>query len=229
MTSYSGGMDSWMIEVQLPDHPVTLIVISAYGLVDHVAPSDSPLQIARDIDGFNHAGVEGFPTDPPAVSILEATEGERDVTGMTLQFRASSSAPIRSSAVVLNVTGVPSSIVPTAPDGDEADLAQSHIDAMEQYQKSTDGHHPGDDAPVALTVRQVQKIAAIIDAARQGQTAYADQLDKVTWFLTVAALDANPRVDGGSTRSAGELWSEIDSSLPWPLHGPPRAQPDLDS
>ncbi|WP_131881621.1 hypothetical protein [Curtobacterium sp. PhB191] len=222
-------MDSWMIEAQLPDHPSSLIVISAYGVVDHVAPSDSPLQIARDIDGFNDAGVEAIPFDRPAVLIHEATEGGRDVTGMTLQFRASASTPIRSAAVVISITYVPDSLVPTEPENVEAALAQSRIDSIEQYQKSTDGHHEGDDAPVTLTFRQVQKLAAIIDAARQGQTAYADQLDKVTWFLNVAALEANPRIDAQNSRSAEELWAEIDSSVPWPLHGPPRAQPDIDS
>ncbi|WP_144757155.1 hypothetical protein [Curtobacterium pusillum] len=219
-------MDSWMIEAQLPDHPVTLIVISAYGLVDHVAPFDSPLKIAHDIDGFNDVGTEGFPFDPPTVPIFEATEGGRDVSGMELQFRASASTPIRSSAVVLNITYVPDFTMPTAA---EESLAQARIDSMEQYQKSTDGPQPGDDVPVAVTVRQVQKIAAIIDAARQGQAAYADLLDKVTWFLTVAALEANPHIDARHSRSAAELWAELDVSVPWPLHGPPRSQPDIDS
>lgn len=218
-----------MIEAQLPDHPVTLIVISAYGLVDHVAPSDSPLKIAQDIDGFNDVGTEASPFDSPAVSIIEATEGGRNVTGMALQFRASSSTPIRSSAVVLNITYVPDFTMPTAPEDVEEALAQAHIDSTEHYQQSTDGPQPGDDAPVAMTVRQAQKLSAIIDAARQGHAAYADLLDKVTWFLTVAALEANPHIDARHSNSAAELWAELDASVPWPLHGPPRAQPDVDS
>lgn len=218
-------MDYWIVEAQLPNHPPVLIKMSKYGRVEEINPANAPLAYMADIDGFDNDEHSGFPADEPTVNVEAATEGQRDVTGLRLHFRSASGVVVaRSDFVVVRLEPVRRVDAVNVAEA----LAQAEIDQAEEYQKATDGPQPDDDLPVALTVRQADKIAAIIDAAANGHLTYLDLLKKVSWFLNISSLEAKPNF-GISNRSAAELWAEIDAAVPWPRHGKPRSQPDVES
>lgn len=88
--------------------------------------------------------------------------------------------------------------------------------------------NPGDEHPVTLTVLQAQKIVAILSAGRRGHQVYQEATDEVVNFLEAAALESlrtHENLDVTMTRSAADHWQVLDE-LPWPVAGPPRAQPD---
>ena len=57
------------------------------------------------------------------------------------------------------------------------------LKVAEWYQKTVDGPHDGDDLPVVITVRQAQKMAAIMSAVARGHSGYVDALRGASWFL----------------------------------------------
>jgi len=104
-------------------------------------------------------------------------------------------------------------------------MARFDPEFADEYQQIVGSAHRGDDLPVALTVRQVQKAAIIIDAGLRGHEHYAKATVTVVRFLEAAATEAlnGVALDVEQSRSAAEWWAEIDE-LPWPLPGPPRPQ-----
>lgn len=58
------------------------------------------------------------------------------------------------------------------------------------WQAELDAPRSDDDKPVALTVLQADKCAAIVDAAAQGHDAYRLYARDVATFLQAAALEA---------------------------------------
>jgi len=223
-------VDYWIIDARITGFPPARLTMSKYGRVSHIQPPDSPFAIIQDIDGFDDDAHSGFAMDAPTVDVETALEEQRNVVGMRLHFRSTSGIPTaRSEFIVLSLVPANSatSSPPPAPVSIEEELAQAEIDRIDRYQELTDAPQPEDGLPVSLTFRQVQKIAAIVDAARLGHDNYFDILKDVTKFLNAAAMEAVPGV--GMKPTAAEVWAGIDSTVPWPLHGAPRSQPDVDS
>ena len=86
--------------------------------------------------------------------------------------------------------------------------------------------HEGDGAPVAVNHFQAMKCAAVIQAGLDGHTVYAEASRTVARFLQASAMEADAGYDI-MRPTAAELWRDIDD-LPWPLHGGPAPQPDLE-
>lgn len=101
-----------------------------------------------------------------------------------------------------------------APAGPEYELK-----VAEWFQRKVNGPHDGDDIPIQLTVRQAQKIAAIMGAVTRGHTGYTDALRQASWFLECLTVEARPHMV--ASRSSAELWSEVDA-WSWPRPGLPR-------
>lgn len=221
-------MDNWIIDARITGFPPERLTMSKYGRVLSIQPPDSPFAMIQDIDGFDDDAHSGFPSDPPTVDVETALREGRNVVGMRLHFRSKGGIPTaRSEFIVLGLVAANSANASPAPApvSMEEQLAQAEIDRMEAYQKSTDGPQPEDNLPVTLTFRQVQKIAAIVDAARNGHKGYFDHLMDVTRFLNVSAMEA---AGVGVKPSSAEVWAGIESKAPWPPHGAPRPQPDVD-
>ena len=91
------------------------------------------------------------------------------------------------------------------------------------FQAAVNTPQPGDDAPVTLTARQVQKIAAIMGAVARGQDGFRDALRDASWFFDCAYAESlnNDAVRTSST--ATETWGRVDS-WPWPRPGAPPRQ-----
>lgn len=96
--------------------------------------------------------------------------------------------------------------------------------AMGEWYQDAVASLPGDELPVAITVLQASKLAAIIAAGRRGHIAYQNATRTVVDFLEALALEAkHGLVDVRLSRSAAQLWTELDE-LPWPIAGPPQPQ-----
>lgn len=101
----------------------------------------------------------------------------------------------------------------------------SDVDPMER-QDFLNERHEGDGGRVAVTHFQAMKCAAIITAGLDGHTAYAEATRTVARFLQASAMQADAGYDI-MRPTAAELWRDIDG-LPWPAHGGPTPQPDLE-
>ncbi|MET0872427.1 MAG: hypothetical protein ABWX63_04940 [Paeniglutamicibacter terrestris] len=93
----------------------------------------------------------------------------------------------------------------------------------DKYQKLLAEPDELDNVPVHLTRHQAQKCAAIITAGQDGHAAYAEATSTVANFLQALALDMLPGISRTVTDS-DTLWQILDD-LPWPVPGPPAAQP----
>ena len=98
------------------------------------------------------------------------------------------------------------------------------LKVAEWYQRTVDGPRQGDDDPVVLTVRQAQKIAAIMDAVAHGYSSYVDALRAANWFLDCVVAEARPG-RAHTSMTAAEAWARVDAS-PWPRPGAPKAAAD---
>lgn len=94
------------------------------------------------------------------------------------------------------------------------------LKVAEWFQRTVDGPRHGDDDPVALTVRQAQKIAAIMGAVARGYSGYVDALREASWFLDCVVAEARPERMHAST-TAAEAWARVDA-WPWPRPGDPK-------
>ncbi|ANI93688.1 hypothetical protein [Dietzia timorensis] len=70
-----------------------------------------------------------------------------------------------------------------------------------------------------ITVRQAQKIAAIMGAVARGHSGYTDALRDASWFLDAVVAEGRPHTV--VSRSASELWAVVDA-WPWPRPGKPK-------
>lgn len=70
-----------------------------------------------------------------------------------------------------------------------------------------------------ITVRQAQKIAAIMGAVARGRSGYTDALRDASWFLDAVVAEGRPHTV--VSRSASELWAVVDA-WPWPRPGKPK-------
>lgn len=78
------------------------------------------------------------------------------------------------------------------------------------FQCTVNGAHEGDDLTVQITVRQAQKIAAIMGAVARGHSSYTDALrDASSWFLDAVVAEGRPHTV--VSRSASELWAFVDA------------------
>lgn len=101
---------------------------------------------------------------------------------------------------------------------------QYELKVAEWFQKTVDGPREGDDLPVVITVRQAQKMAAIMSAVVRGHSGYVDALGQASWFLTCAVFEATPG-HGQTSQTAAEAWVSVDG-WPWPRPGKPRKNAD---
>ena len=60
-----------------------------------------------------------------------------------------------------------------------------------------------------ITVRQAQKIAAIMGAVARGHSGYTDALRDASWFLGAVVAEGRPYKV--VSRSASELWAVVDA------------------
>lgn len=107
-------------------------------------------------------------------------------------------------------------------------MARFDPEMGDQYQETV-ASNDGDDLPTSITVLQAQKMANIIEAGRRGHLAYQDATEDVIDFLETTALETlrdTMALGVQTTRSAAEIWGILDE-LPWPISGPPQAQPDI--
>lgn len=93
------------------------------------------------------------------------------------------------------------------------------LKVAEAFQRTDNGAHEGDDLPVQITVRQAQKIAAIMGAVARGHSGYTDALREASWFLDAVVAEGRPHTV--VSRSASELWAVVDA-WPWPRPGKPK-------
>lgn len=66
------------------------------------------------------------------------------------------------------------------------------LKVAEQYQDLTDGAQRWDNDPVQITVRQAQKMAAIMSAVADGHDSYVDALRAASWFLDCVRAEVEP-------------------------------------
>lgn len=107
-------------------------------------------------------------------------------------------------------------------------MARFDPEMGDRYQETV-ASNDGDDLPISITVLQAQKMANIIAAGRRGHLAYQDATEDVIDFLETTALETlrdTMALGVQTTRSAAEIWGILDE-LPWPISGPPQAQPDI--
>jgi hypothetical protein len=97
------------------------------------------------------------------------------------------------------------------------------LKVAEQYQAITNGPQRWDNEPVQITVRQAQKMSAIMSAVANGHESYVDALRAASWFLDCARAEAEPSGAIGSSMTAAEAWERVDA-WPWPRSGKPRSQ-----
>ncbi len=94
------------------------------------------------------------------------------------------------------------------------------LKVAEWFQKTVNGSHEGDNAIVVVTVRQAQKITAIMGAVLRGHSAYNEALRDASWLLDCAVVEANPG-PAQTSLTAVEAWARVEA-WPWPRPGGPR-------
>ncbi|PQZ55341.1 MULTISPECIES: hypothetical protein [unclassified Microbacterium] len=97
------------------------------------------------------------------------------------------------------------------------------LKVAEWFQSVTDGPKPGDDEPVRITVRQAQKIAAIMGAVSRGHEGYVNALRDASWFLDCVVAEGIPGERVPTSMSVAEAWQRVET-YPWPRPGKPREQ-----
>lgn len=95
----------------------------------------------------------------------------------------------------------------------------------EWFQKVTDGPRPQDDIPVQITVRQAQKISAIMGAVARGQDGFNEALRFASWFLDCAQAEARDEPGVIKSMTAAAAWERVEQ-FPWARPGAPRSQPE---
>lgn len=95
----------------------------------------------------------------------------------------------------------------------------------DDWQETVRSPQPDDETPVGVTYYQALKCAAIVDAFALGHIGYLEDARMVARFLQAAAAAAVHPGHLAMRPSLEETWEQIDRA-PWPLPGPPRAQPD---
>lgn len=213
-------MPSWEIPCVVDGSSVTFRV-SAYGNVLSVEPSTSPFANMSPLDVFGFDDADAMLLgEPPRILVEDALSNGLNVRGLSVVFRTSMVF------VSVAVVAEPIRLVMGAAEGEAVlnlDAGDDLPSRAEAFQARTDGAQAVDDLPVTLTVRQVQKIAAIADAVVNGHAGYERPLADAVWFLQNAALKAwgqpQEHVD------LAELWAAIDAN-PWPPSGRPKPQPE---
>jgi hypothetical protein len=208
-----------------PDLQVRVFLGSA-GAIQSATPAAGIPRNAAFLEGFAEASSQNDAID---VSLDTVIEKGVDVRGMLPVFYVAPGG--------LHAWPMPVSAIHIAqPASNQTDGAQSdseevarQIDAVDQYQRiadTPDGHK--DDEPIGLTVFQAEKLAAIISAGRRGFTVYDDNIEGVAMLLRTLALET---VHGHAFKPAmpsAEIWDALNT-LPWPVPGTPRSQPDAQS
>lgn len=92
----------------------------------------------------------------------------------------------------------------------------------DKYQELLNAPDELDNIPVHLTRHQAQKCAAIITAGHEGHVAYDEATVTVAKYLQALALDMLPGISRAT--DSATLWQIIED-VPWPMPGPPAAQP----
>lgn len=115
-------------------------------------------------------------------------------------------------------------------DGDLLDRAdpEHELKAADQYQALMNAPKAGDEELARITVRQAQKIAAIMGAVARGHEDYLDALHAASWFLDCAYSEAMPGDHIQTSMTAAQAWERVESHpwpWPWPRPGKPHAKP----
>lgn len=92
----------------------------------------------------------------------------------------------------------------------------------DEYQKTLRAPIDGEDEPTGITVLQAQKVAAIVEAANDGHTGFAEYMPVVARYLHAAAIEAQSG-EGVVRPTARESWAILDD-VPWPPVGGPKPQ-----